>query len=354
MADKSASDVLAEVITSAADRAVKNAKFDVSSYGVITSKDGQHYTIAVFGGEYGIVTNHDYIVGQKVVVTAMQGNFRNLVVSESNTSVEILTVKSLVTGVDKLNTEFASFVDKSQQTEDTIQDQLKNTVNTWYRNGRPQTYTYPASEWTTDDEKKNHINDIYYDKRTGLCYRWVYDQDRQQYFWMEIVDAGVINALSMAATARDLATEKVRIFTSTPTVPYDANDLWIRGGAGGELYICTASKSETESYSFSDWAIATKYTDDTTANAAVKRISDLETKETEDVKTLQQSIDGFNTDYNGFTYRDYKTTKEQVVKNKNDISTLNNTVSELTVDNFMAALNLAVNDNGELCYIAKS
>ena len=125
MADKSVTDVLAEVVTSAAEHAVKNAKFDVSAYGVITEKEDQHYKIAVFGGEYGIVTNHDYIVGQKVVVTALQGNFRNLIVSESNTSVEILTVKSLVTGVDSLNAEFESMKDKSQQTEDTVLDQLK-------------------------------------------------------------------------------------------------------------------------------------------------------------------------------------------------------------------------------------
>ena len=154
MADKSVTDVLAEVVTSAAEHAVKNAKFDVSAYGVITEKEGQHYKIAVFGGEYGIVTNHDYIVGQKVVVTALQGNFRNLIVSESNTSVEILTVKSLVTGVDSLNAEFESMKDKSQQTEDTVQDQLKNTINTWYRNGHPHTYNYPASDWKTDEEKQ--------------------------------------------------------------------------------------------------------------------------------------------------------------------------------------------------------
>lgn len=179
MADKSVTDVLAEVVTSAAEHAVKNAKFDVSAYGVITEKEDQHYKIAVFGGEYGIVTNHDYVVGQKVVVTALQGNFRNLIVSESNTSVEILTVKSLVTGVDSLNAEFESMKDKTQQTEDTVQDQLKNTINTWYRNGHPHTYNYPASNWKTDEEKQAHINDIYYDKRTGICYRWVYDQDKQ-------------------------------------------------------------------------------------------------------------------------------------------------------------------------------
>ena len=52
MADKSAIDVLAEVVTSAAERAVKNAKFDVSAYGVITEKEDQHYKIAVFRRDF--------------------------------------------------------------------------------------------------------------------------------------------------------------------------------------------------------------------------------------------------------------------------------------------------------------
>lgn len=374
MADKSVSDVLAEVVTSAAEHAVKNAKFDVSAYGVVTEKDGQHYKIAVFGGEYGIVTNHEYVVGQKVVVTALQSNFRNLIVAESNTSVEILTVKSLVTGVDKLNSEFLSMKDKTQQTEDTVQDQLKNTINTWYRSGIPTTWTYPASEWKTDEEKKKHINDVYYDKLTGICYRWVYDQEKNKYFWMEIVDAGVINALAMATAAKDLATEKIRIFTETPIAPYDANDLWLYGGLGGELYICTISKGEGEKYSFNDWAVATKYTDDTVANGAVKRVDALEKKEQADIDALKKSMTGFNDSFTEFTLKDYKLTKEQVSKNKTaiesnakkikentlninqnatNINNINNTLATLTVNNFLVALNLTVNNSGELCYISK-
>lgn len=399
MADKSVTDVLAEVVTSAAEHAVKNAKFDVSAYGVITEKEDQHYKIAVFGGEYGIVTNHDYIVGQKVVVTALQGNFRNLIVSESNTSVEILTVKSLVTGVDSLNAEFSSMKDKSQQTENTVQEQLRNTINSWYRDGVPTSDNYPAVNWDTDELKKAHLNDIYYDKLTGICYRWVFDQGEQAYSWKEIIDAGVINAIAMAGSATKIAAEKVRVFTDTPKVPYDVNDLWLYGGIGGALYICVSAKNESGKWEFSDWAVATKYTDDTTANAAVERVGALETKEANDVASLWRSMNGFNDNIGGFTNRDYKTTKKQVYDNKSNIeknasditslrtdldyaktaesnhyqdmtrkisaantnistlktnvSDINKTISEITVDNFLAALNLAVNTNGELCYISK-
>ena len=150
---------------------------------------------------------------------------------------------------------------------------------------------------------------------------------------------------------------------------------------------------------FSDWAVATKYTDDTTANAAVERVGALETKESNDVAALWRSMNGFNDNIGGFTNRDYIATKKQVGDNtsnieqntsdisllrtdldkaktaesnhyqdvtrkisaansnistlKTNVSDINETISGITVDNFLAALNLAVNTNGELCYISK-
>lgn len=165
------------------------------------------------------------------------------------------------------------------------------------------------------------------------------------------------------------------------------------------MYICVSAKNESGRWEFSDWAVATKYTDDTTANAAVERVDALETKEANDVADLWRSMNGFNDNIGGFTNRDYKTTKKQVYNNKSNIeknasditslrtdfddaktaesnhyqdvtrkisavntnistlktnvSDINKTISEITVDNFLAALNLAVNTNGELCYISK-
>lgn len=151
------------------------------------------------------------------------------------------------------------------------------------------------------------------------------------------------------------------------------------------MYICVSAKNESGRWEFSDWAVATKYTDDTTANAAVERVDALETKEANDVADLWRSMNGFNDNIGGFTNRDYKTTKKQVYNNKSNIekntsditslrtdlddaktaantnistlktnvSDINKTISGITVDNFLAALNLAVNTNGELCYISK-
>ena len=110
-------------------------------------------------------------------------------------------------------------------------------------------------------------------------------------------------------------------------------------------------------------------------------------------------MNGFNDNFGDFTNKDYTATKKQVYDNKSNIeknasditslrtdldyaktaesnhyqdmtrkisaantnistlktnvSDINKTISEITVDNFLLALNLAVNTNGELCYISK-
>ncbi|MBE5926643.1 MAG: hypothetical protein E7270_06735 [Lachnospiraceae bacterium] len=57
------------------------------------------------------------------------------------------------------------------------------------------------------------------------------------------------------------------MFYTTPTTPYDKGDLWVQGGEG-DILRCSTTKVSGQSYSASDWVIASKYTDNTVANAA--------------------------------------------------------------------------------------
>ena len=73
-------------------------------------------------------------------------------------------------------------------------------------------------------------------------------------------------AKTNAATAQSTADSKAKVFTSTPTVPYKVGDLWT-GGPSGDVMRCKTARS-SGSYTSSDWEKASKYTDDTKANAA--------------------------------------------------------------------------------------
>ena len=145
-----------------------------------------------------------------------------------------------------------------------LQDQIDDNITSWFYSGKPTSTNEPAKNWTTDTVRKQHIGDLYYDKDTGLAYRYVLDGGA--YNWTLIRDTGVAKALADASAAQAAADSKVRCFSKTPTPPYDVGDIWMQGETGDILRCQTARASG--SYNAADWVKASKYTDDTTANQA--------------------------------------------------------------------------------------
>ena len=101
------------------------------------------------------------------------------------------------------------------------------------------------------------------------------------------------NAMNKANSANSLADSKAKVFTTTPTVPYKIGDLWVQG-ATGEMMRCKTARS-TGNYNSSDWEKASKYTDDTKANAVDGKVTTLQgeyntTKSK--VATLETTLDG--------------------------------------------------------------
>ena len=89
-----------------------------------------------------------------------------------------------------------------------LQNQIDDNITSWFYAGTPTAANEPAKNWTTDTAKKQHIGDLYYDKLTGLGYRWVLDGST--YSWTVIRDTGVAKALADAAAAQATADGKVR------------------------------------------------------------------------------------------------------------------------------------------------
>ena len=186
-----------------------------------------------------------------------------------------------------------------------LQDQIDDNITSWFFSGVPTAKNEPAASWTTDTVKKQHIGDLYYDKATGLGYRWVLDGST--YSWVVIRDTGVAKALADAAAAQSAADGKVRNFTKTPTPPYDVGDIWmcsedckisnVDGGAAhvvrfsaGEIYRACVSRAEGETDG-NDWMLASKYTDDTAANAAQNTANQAKQDATEAAKTATNFLE---------------------------------------------------------------
>lgn len=145
-----------------------------------------------------------------------------------------------------------------------LQDQIDGSISTWFGDSEPTMAKAPATSWTTTILKDNHLGDLYYDDITGYAYRFSYKNSL--YSWLRITDSDITLALATANTAQDTADGKRRVFTTTPTTPYDSGDLWA-GGVSAELMRCSITRA-TGSYQASDWQLATKYTDNARAEEA--------------------------------------------------------------------------------------
>lgn len=154
---------------------------------------------------------------------------------------------------------------------DSLQTQVDGSICSWFYPGVPTAENYPAVEWTTAEAKHAHIGDLYYDKSTGIGYRWT--ENSGGYYWDIIEDKQVQRALTNASRAQSTADGKVRCFSAQPYPPYEVGDLWVQGDSGDIL--CRQHDRESgSSYVASDWVRASKYTDDTKAIEAGKTATD--------------------------------------------------------------------------------
>lgn len=147
-----------------------------------------------------------------------------------------------------------------------LKNQVDGVVENWDGNGVPTLSNWPANQWQDSATRLQHINDTYVDKNDFRSYKFSSTGGREEAFsWELITDTAISQALAAAAAANANANGKRRVFYPTAYTPYDLNDLWIK--SDGELMRCQVSR-QAGTLVASDWIKATKYTDDTAANAA--------------------------------------------------------------------------------------
>ena len=98
-------------------------------------------------------------------------------------------------------------VSKTYATKDALsalQNIADNAIESWRGTGVPTLENKPASDWTTNDDKKKHSGDLYYDKSTGKAYRFGSD-DGVTYTWELNQDTDVTKALEDASKAQTSA-----------------------------------------------------------------------------------------------------------------------------------------------------
>lgn len=164
---------------------------------------------------------------------------------------------------------------KNSQVIADLQNQVDGAIETWFYEGEPTLTNVPASSWTTDKDKDTHLGDLYYDNKTGKAYRFA--KDGSIYKWTIITDTDIAKALSDASKAQETADGKMKVFSTQPTTPYQVGDIWVNATypSDGSTYKnevlrCQTNKAAGSQFVIGDWIKASRYTDDTVANAAKK------------------------------------------------------------------------------------
>lgn len=185
---------------------------------------------------------------------------------------------------------------KKSETITDLQNQIDGAIETWFYDGVPTLKNAPAIGWTTDNDKKTHLGDLYYDNKTGKAYRFA--KDGSTYKWIIITDTELTKAIEDSSQALKDAKSKRRIFGSQPVPPYDVNDMWVNATYPSdgstyknEILKCSTSKAEGEEFDIADWKLASKYTDDTKAEEAKKAAE----KAQAEIKTTQSNLTALGT-----------------------------------------------------------
>lgn len=187
---------------------------------------------------------------------------------------------------------------KNSQVIAYLQNQVDGAIETWFYDGVPTLENAPAISWKTDKDKEIHLGDLYYDNKTGKAYRFA--KDSNTYKWTIITDTDIAKALSDARMAQETANGKMKVFSVQPTTPYQVGDIWVNATypSDGSTYKnevlrCQTNKAAGSQFAIGDWIKASKYTDDTVANAAKKAAEDAQkaaqTAQT-DIKNLGKTV----------------------------------------------------------------
>lgn len=173
-----------------------------------------------------------------------------------------------------------------------LQNQADGAIETWFYEGVPTLDNLPAVDWTTNEIKKVHIGDLYYDQTTGYAYRFTkYNDDINPYRWNRIKDNDIVAALEAANHAQATADGKMKVFYGeTKPTNYKVGDMWVNATLEGKFNNDIArAVADNETFNANDWVLASRYSE---AIATIQKwTNEYETKFSNLVDEVKQQKD---------------------------------------------------------------
>ena len=151
------------------------------------------------------------------------------------------------------------------ETLETVKGQIDEKADTWYQE------TDPSTDWTTADDKKKHIGDLWYDTKNQKTY--IYGAKG----WEE-------TKTNPPDSVFDKIDGKAQIFVAQPKPPYAVGDLWFNSKTS-DIMTCVKART-TGNFDSTDWEKRNKYTDDSSLTDFINNTY------TTDIGNIQNQIDG--------------------------------------------------------------
>ena len=142
-----------------------------------------------------------------------------------------ITAGSII--LESTGKEITDVLDDMVTDMDAVKKQADNMWVLWFGEDIPTLDNFPASDWDTDKDREQHLQDIVVidnpedDTNNGRAWRF-HQSEEGEFHWAEITDKYLIDALGIAVEGRDSAKQKRRNFVNQPTTDdeYEVGDTW--------------------------------------------------------------------------------------------------------------------------------
>lgn len=219
---------------------------DNNSYKVLLASDGMKVydasgnLVSTFGESISFSSTRTQYIG---------GEDAYIVFNASNGEMSIGGQKLNLSG----NVTISGTTKSLTQVLQDMQSEIDGSIETWYYAVDPTTSNLPASSWTTQAQKENHLRDLYFNTTNGHSFRWAYENN--EFKWVQIADEDAAAALRAAQAAQQTADNAIKYVeyavgtssTSAPSTGWSTSSpvweegkyVWMRQSKDGVAYTYT-------------------------------------------------------------------------------------------------------------------
>lgn len=120
-------------------------------------------------------------------------NYIETKISDGDSENKKAILKEVTTSIEAMDGKITLSVSSLEQ-------QLERKSGNWYGNYEPTSENNPASAWTTDELRKEHERDLFFNTTTGYAYQYQ-KNDSNEYGWVRVKDKDIEAAQSTAESA---------------------------------------------------------------------------------------------------------------------------------------------------------